>query len=196
MNAISIPYTNDRSTHIRYWWGLLLSGLLLFLAGALMFQYPFGDFLGVSQAFGLVMISFGITHMAFCSANRTVLPSWHWQTVMSISDVVMGMVLLLYSDISIRFMPVVLGAWFFIRGISMASYALNLRQLLYTGWGWVLTAGILTIFLASFVVYNPVFGFFTIIIWTSFAFMLTGLFIMLLSFKVKQGRDELESIIL
>jgi uncharacterized membrane protein HdeD (DUF308 family) len=195
IDTLSIEYNNE-ANRIQYWWGLLVSGLMLFLAGCVLFQYPLGNYLGINAAFGIVMILFGISHMSFNSANRTVLPHWQWQVVMSITDIILGMVLLMYADISVRYMPLLLGGWFFIRGLSLLIYALSLRQLVFNGWGWILTTGILTLFLALFVVYNPVFGLFTVLTWTSFAFMLTGIFIILLSLKIKMGRDELESIIL
>ena len=195
MNSLSIEY-KSHINRLRYWWGLLLSGLTLFLAGAILFQYPLGEYLTINSAFGIVMIVFGISHMSFNSANRDVLPNWHWQVVMSISDVVLGMLLLMYTGITVHYMPLLLGLWFLVRGVSLVSYAFSLRKLVFTGWGWILAAGVLILFLALFVIYNPVFGFFSMIIWTSSAFMLTGIFIMLLSLKIKQGRDELESIIL
>jgi uncharacterized membrane protein HdeD (DUF308 family) len=181
---------------IKYWWALLLSGVLLFGAGCLILRYPVSSYVSISIAFGLLMIVFGIAHISFARANRKALAGWEWQLFIGIVDVLLGMILTFYPGITVTVLPFLLGFWFFIRGISLVSYAITLRQFTIGGWGWLLTGGILTLLFASFIIYDPLFGFFTIVVWTAFAFMATGIFNILFALRIKRKKDDIQSIIL
>lgn len=179
------------SAAIRCWWLFLFSGILLFIAGCGVLRYPVGTYLSIALLLGMVVVGVGVAHIYFAVANSNkILPRRPWHLMLGIFDLIIGIVLLTYPDITMAVLPPLVGIWFLIRGASLLVYAFTIRRLHHKSWGWFLAGGILIAIFAGFIIYYPVIEFFTIVIWTAGALMITGISNMLLAFRLRSKNDD------
>lgn len=179
-------------SNIKYWWVFLITGILLFLTGCVIIRYPVSSYISIAMLVSLLLVVVGIGHIWFASTNNKNLPYWGWHLFIGILDIVLGIILFLYPNITMAVLPLLVGFLFFIRSVSLISYAFALRRS-DRGWGWLLTGGILTLLLGLLVIYYPFFGCFTVIVWTAAAFFVAAVFNIVLAFRLKSKKDEIGS---
>ena len=189
------PGYDPPGTALRCWWLFLFSGILLFIAGCAVLRYPVGTYLTIALLLGVVVVAVGVAHIYFAVANSKILPRRPWHLIIGIVDLIIGIVLLTYPDITMAVLPPLVGIWFLIRGASMLVYAYTIRKLHGRSWGWFLAGGILIAIFAVFILYYPVFEFFTIVVWTAAALMITGISNIYLAMRLKRHRDNTEIIL-
>jgi len=170
---------------IKHWWLFLLRGIGFILVGVYMLKAPLTGYAALSFIFGLVMIIAGLLELFYSYANRYV-AGQVYRFYIGFIDLALGIILVTHLVISMALLPIILGVWFLFRGISLFSFASTVRKpiMVYLGGG-------LTILFALLIIVNPAFGAMTIVIWTAFAFVVTGIFNVLLAFRLKTANDLL-----
>ncbi|WP_345234291.1 HdeD family acid-resistance protein [Olivibacter ginsenosidimutans] len=176
---------------VKNWWLFTLIGILLLIAGFYTLSNPLSSYLGLSLFFGGLILVNGIMEFSFALSNRHQTHQWGWTLAAGILDTILGLILLVYPGLSMSILPFIVGFYILLLGASLTSYAFQLKNLATRNWGWVLIGGILTILLALSMIFNPVIGVATIIGWTSFAFIVGGLFNIIFSFQLKRIKDHM-----
>lgn len=179
---------SDIINSIKHWWFFLLRGLVFILVGVYMISTPLTTYVAFSLMFGLVIIIFGISE-AIHAYNHRYIAGQVLRFYIGIIDVLLGIVLVANVTVSMTVLPIILGAWFLLRGISLFSFSGLMRRPL-----WLVISGAITILFALLVIFNPAFGAMTIVLWTAFAFIVTGIFNAVLAFRLKADNDKLNHI--
>ena len=170
--------TVDRS--IRHWWVFLIRGILFVLTGIYMISSPATSFIALGFFFGLVILLAGVSELLHAYQGRRE-SSRGWHLMIGLIDIILGVVLMSHISASVTVLRIIVGIWFLFRGISLLGFSGIL------GKSWVLSlGGVLTLLFGLLVLFNPAFGSMTIILWIAFAFILTGLFNILLAFRLKR----------
>jgi uncharacterized membrane protein HdeD (DUF308 family) len=191
MNAIAGTLT----TIIKNWWWLLIKGLLLIGAGVVIFAKPQDGYAGLSVLISVVIIAIGFSQIFFSVANKAVLNVWGWTLVSGILDVVIGAYLFSYPVITMVTLPFILGFWLIFKSFHLMGASFDLKILHVDGWGWLLFGGIVVAVLGFVVLYYPAAGAISIVAFTGSAFIVAGIFNLMLAYKlknIKAGVQELE----
>jgi uncharacterized membrane protein HdeD (DUF308 family) len=83
-------------------------------------------------------------------------------------------------------MPLIMGLWMLFRGCMAIGSSLELRAYGVMDWIWLLVTGVLIVVLSLLIIGNPVFAAINIVVWTAFAFIVSGVFRILLSLQLKK----------
>ena len=154
---------------LNHWWVFVLRGALFIAAGIYMIASPGSGYAALGFFFGLVILLAGVAELTHVSRYRGQARTWH--LVLGIIDILLGIILMGHVAIGVTIIRLIVGIWFLFRGISLFSFSR------VTGSSWILTlGGILTIIFALLIIFNPIFGAMTIIIYTGIAFILNGIF--------------------
>jgi uncharacterized membrane protein HdeD (DUF308 family) len=168
----------DRS--LRHWWVFVLRGVLFILLGIYMVASPATSFVTLGFVFGLIILLAGLAELFHVVRDRSA-GNRGWHLFLGIVDIILGLVLMAHVAAGVAILRIIVGIWFILRGFSLFSFSRS------TGNSWILTlGGILTILFGLLVLFNPVFGAMTIIIWIAVAFIITGFFNVLLGFRLKK----------
>ena len=169
--------TVDRS--LRHWWFFLARGILFVLAGIYMIASPATSFVALGFLFGLIIFIAGVAELIRVTRENTqVGRSWH--LMLGIIDLILGLVLMAHITTSMAILRIILGLWFLFRGFSLFSFARHGDR------SWMLIAGAILIFVFGLLIlFNPTFGDMTIILWSGIAFILTGIFNVILGMTMK-----------
>jgi len=165
---------------LRHWWVFLLRGLLFVVTGIYMISSPASSYAALGFFFGLVIFLTGVGELLHAVRHKqTDNRSWH--LMLGIIDILLGIILMGHVSASITILRIMVGVWFLFRGVSLFSFSR------ITGRSWLLIlGGILTFIFGLLVLFNPVFGAMTIILWTAIAFIITGLFNIVLAFMLRK----------
>jgi uncharacterized membrane protein HdeD (DUF308 family) len=168
----------DRS--LSHWWVFILRGILFILVGIYMICSPATSYAALGFIFGLIVFIAGISELLHVYRDRNS-RNRRGHLFLGIVDIILGLVLMGHITASVTIFRIIVGIWFLFRGISLLSSSGII------GRSWLLTlGGIITIIFAALILFNPAFGAMTIILWTAIAFIITGLFNVVLGISTKR----------
>ncbi len=174
------------SDAIKNWWVFLIAGILLIFMSYWVITTPEDSYVGLAILFSILVLANGISYTIFSISNRDQLEGWGWYLASGIFDIVIGIILVLYPEISIILLHVFIGFWLMFRGISVIGTSLDLKKYGVLDWGWLMLFGIVITTMAFFMILNPIIGFINIIILTSLSLLVYGVANIMLAFKLKK----------
>lgn len=173
-------------SNTKHWWVFLLRGLIFILLGIYMIVEPSESYLALSLIFGVIILVTGIAELAHVVSNRHS-RSWKWRLLLGIIDLALGLILVYNLKLSMVVLPLLVGIWLFLTGISLLTFATLIRHPF-----WLILGGVLTTILSFLVMFFPNFGAMTIVIWTAIAFLFAGISNALLAFRLKDVNTYLK----
>ncbi|MDR1699184.1 MAG: DUF308 domain-containing protein [Prevotellaceae bacterium] len=182
-------------TAIKYWWLSLILGFLFVGMGVVMMFTPGITFEVLAFVFSICMFVGGIFEITFSISNKKVLSGWGWYLASGIIDLLFGILLLSIPALSMALIPFLLAFWFMFRGFSAIGFSIDLNRVGSHNWGWYLVMGILAIICSIAIIFHPAIGALTTVYIAAFAFVFIGLFRIMLSFELKNLKDDNKKLI-
>lgn len=180
---------------IRYWWLMLLTGILLIAVGIWVINAPFGSYLSLSWIFAIGMISTGVFEIFFSHINYGSAKRWGLNLAVGIVDLLVGGYLLDNPLITMLLLPLIVGLWVLFRGMTAIGDALHIRSHGVKGWKRLLFTAITIIVLALLILACPIIGIENLIFLTGLAFIAAGIFRIILSLKLQKLKHEYKEFI-
>ena len=146
---------NEIQHSVKNWWTSLLLGIVYIIVALWLMFSPVSTYVALSIIFSVSMLISGILEIIFALSNRKGVPSWGWYIVGGLIDLVLGIYLIAYPMISMEVIP-----------FNMAF-------------------GILAILCSLLILWQPAIGALYAVYMISFAFLIIGLFRVMLSFELK-----------
>jgi uncharacterized membrane protein HdeD (DUF308 family) len=182
------------SSSVKYWWWFIIKGLLLAATGLVIFFRPAEGYTGLSILFSVVILGAGFSQIFFAVANSNIMKGWGWTLASGVLDVVIGGYLLVYPVVTMATLPYILGFWLMLRSFYMMGASFDLKNLGVPDWGWLLFGGIVTMICAFLVLYYPAAGAISIVAWSGAAFLVAGIFNIVLAFKLKSLNKTVQGV--
>ena len=136
------------STTIRHHWKLFLAeGVILIILGFLAVAVPLFAGLAITIILGSLFLVSGIVGLITTFAMRHA-PGFWWSLLSAVLAIVVGALLLARPGLGLVSLTYVLIAFFIVEGVASIMYAFEHRRQLSGRWGWMLTSGIIDLFLA------------------------------------------------
>lgn len=179
---------------IRFWWLLLIIGIVLFVLGILVFIFPAQSYLGMSVLFGWVMLVTGILEVVVASANRHFVTGRGWMLAGGIIEIILGLILIFNIALSAATLPIFLGFWLLFRGFSAIGLGGDMNALRIAGSGWTIFSGILLLLCALWVLFQPlVVGTAAVVIWVGISLLFAGVAAFSLAFQLHRAHHCLDA---
>jgi hypothetical protein len=186
-----LPLKTD-GNEITYWWLMLLGGLVLLIMGVFVVAEPAASYISLCTLFAFGIITTGAFEIVFAVDNHKFYPGWAWPIIGGILDIVLGTYLATTPDISMAFLPLIAGIWMLVKGIIAMKNALDMRSHGFADWSWIFLTGVVITILSLIMISDPAFGSFSIIIWSAFASIFTGLFRASIAIRIRRLKNSLE----
>ncbi|WP_296403465.1 HdeD family acid-resistance protein [Psychrobacter sp.] len=177
---------------INHWYILAIVGTIFIALGIYTLVSPVASYLALSILFSLSFLFAGVSEIGFALVNKNEMDNWGWMLAFGILTTVVGGLLLDNPEVSMLTLSFYIGFLILFRAISAISFALDLKDYGISDWGALLTLGVLGVVFAILMIWKPSFAGFTIIVWTSLAFITTGIFSLYLAFKMKKLNELLQ----
>ncbi|MEM1337189.1 MAG: DUF308 domain-containing protein [Bacteroidota bacterium] len=174
----------------KYWYLLTLVGIIFILVGVYTLTRPLAFFSNLIVVFSWSFLITGIFETLFSLVNCKNISKWGWALLSGILNVALGLWLMIHPEISLRVLPVFVGFLLLFRSFSAIRHSMDLRHQSIKDRRGLTFTGILA-FLFSFVLlWNPMILGIPIVIWTSLAFISTGVFQIYYSFRLKSLKSQ------
>jgi Uncharacterized conserved protein len=188
------PVISEMKKGVRYWWVLLLVGLLFVAVGIYTLFNPLNSFLALSVLFGCIIFIAGVLRVIFAVSNRRTLYRWGWTLAIGLLDTVLGLILLFYPKLSMLVSAFIVGFYLLLSGAALLTYSMDVRRSEAKGWGWLTFAGIVVAILGLSVIFNPLIGAIALVGWTGIAFLMAGAFYIVFSYQIKTLKKRLDDV--
>lgn len=181
--------SNIKNT-IKYWWVMLLIGILFLVGAFYIFSTPEESYISLSIFFAFVILFDGIGSIFFSISNKDVIQGWGWQLAAGVISSIIGVALLANPAMSMVMLPIFVGFWIIIKGAFIMGASFDLKDLGTDGWGWVTFLGVMTIILGLIMILNLGFGAAMILSFTAISFIVMGLGLIFISLKLKNVKKK------
>lgn len=182
---------------LNYWYLPLIFGILLVALAIYVFRTPQESYVALAFIFSLSFFVGGILEIIFAITSRKFIANWGWTLVLGLINVVLGVILLKHPEISITTLPFFIGFWVLFRSFTSIGYAMDLSNFGLPGSVTFLILGCLGVLIAMGLIFNPIFGGISLVVFTGIAILVTGIFNIMLSLKLREwnkGIDKLTSL--
>lgn len=171
---------------VQYWWLLLLVGIILFIAGIVVFIYPAQSYLSMVLMFGFVILFSGLFQILLSASNNHYMTSRGWIWVGGIIEVILGFILVLNPSLSASTLPIFLAFWLMFRSFSSIGMGSDMNSLNIPGAGWTIFSGILLLLLSLWILFQPlVFGTVAVVVWVGISLLFAGLSTFIFALQLK-----------
>src|SRR4051812_10052340 len=134
-----------------HWKAFLFEGILLAVLGLAAMIVPPLASLAVTIFLGWMFLISGVAGLVLTFWARRM-PGFWWSLVSAVLAVGARIVLLAPPGQGTLTLTIVVGAYFLAEGVATIMYALEHKKELSERWGWLLTAGIMDILIAAFII--------------------------------------------
>ena len=167
----------------RYWWVVLVIGLLFILGGFAYLFWPGIGFAVASQLFGWMMVVAGIVSLCV-SAGRNRPQGWGWWLICGVINMFVGFMLVRSVVLSEAIFPYFIGLVFAMWGVGKIFNSVATRDRKY--WWAYLINGILMLVLSFLVIESGYLSdLFMVSLLTSCAFIYWGLTLSVVSYEMR-----------
>ena len=171
---------------IRYWYLPLIAGIIFIIAGIWTFASPVASYLALTVIFSFSFLISGIAESFFAVSNRNEIENWGWLLFIGIATSIIGLVMILKPELSIATLPLYIGFTVMFRAIGAISVSLDLRSYGIKNWGFLAALGTLALLFSFVLVWNPVIAGISILTWTATALLISGIFSIYFSLKLRK----------
>lgn len=174
---------------------MLIAGLLCVALGVVVFVFPLASYVTLAILFGALMLLVGVMQLIIASSSSNYLAQRGYMIVGGILDVILGVFLCVYPDITMVMLPIIMGVWMMYHSFMLISFGGDLDTFKLGGSGLVIVGGVLLLLLSILVIINPFsVGITTVIILAGVGLLVLGSLLCTLSFKMKNIDKEIEEL--
>jgi uncharacterized membrane protein HdeD (DUF308 family) len=172
-------------TTLKNWRILTIKGLLTLIFGIVAITIPVSTMLIISLLFGLLLVISGVLLVMYSIRNRRKNGDRSWNLTEGFIDLIMGLIIISYPEISAGIFISMISIWISFMGILQISNGYRLRGL-YNHYWILIFNGILAIAFAAFVFTQPLYELVTLIILIGLQAFVFGGFLIISSFYIRK----------
>jgi uncharacterized membrane protein HdeD (DUF308 family) len=169
-----------------YWWVPMLFGVIFIITGIWILRSPVESYEKITKIIGVIILVSGTTQILFTVGNRKGIPGWGFQATGGIIDLVIGIILILNPSILLRIITLFVGIWLIVNSVTLIMRAAEARKEKQGYWKWEIILGVMLLLLALLFLWHPMIIGFTIAIWSAWAFIILGVFRIVLTIKLRR----------
>ena len=177
-------------TTVKNWWVFLLTGILFIASSIYILTTPTESFVTLAWIFSILVLVSGISYSYFSISNREQLEGWGWYLAGGIFEIIIGLVLIYYPDLSLITLPIFVAFWLMFRGSQIMGVSLDLKKYGILDWGWFMILGIALVISSLSMFLLPLLGWLNVVYLTFIALMLLGIANIILSLKLKKIKSK------
>ena len=179
---------------VRRWWLGLILGVLLVVAGLVVFCNPVESYMALSVMFGVLMLLSGLSELVVSLGSRNYFMMRGYSIVGGILDLLLGIFLCVYPQVTLVVLPVVIGIWLLYHSFMIIGFGGDLSAFRLPGSGWTIFGGVMMLVLGLLMVIMPLtVGVAALAFVTGCAMIVAGAVAIALSLKLRQLHDNVHT---
>jgi uncharacterized membrane protein HdeD (DUF308 family) len=151
---------------------------------------PKESYVALSWLFSILITANGFANVIFSISNRNYLKGWGWYLAGGILELIFGILLIAYPNMTMVVFPIFTGFWLLFKGVQTIGASLELKEYGILNWGWLMLLGVIVTAFATFMVLFPVFGYHNIVYLASLSIFFLGASNISLSLHLKRIKSK------
>ena len=170
----------------KYWWVILVRGIILVLLGIAMFAWPKATLTVFVVFFAAYLFVDGVMSIVQGFSERRDGQPSGWSFAQGILAIAFGIAVLAWPDTIGKVLMIVVGIWAILAGIAGIAAGFRMKQVPGAGWGWFLAWGILALVFGIALIANPAAGILSILWLVALWAVMAGIVFIAASFFVRK----------
>jgi uncharacterized membrane protein HdeD (DUF308 family) len=170
----------------QYWWVPLLIGIAFILIGFWILRSPEESFEKITKFIGVIILASGLIQLFFTIKDRRGSPGWGFLLVGDLFNVAVGIALLANPSLLLKLITLLVGIWLIANSISVFVKAAEARKAQRKFWSWEFALAVFLMVLAVIILWHPMLLGLSIAVWTGLAFIIMGIFRIMLNFRLRR----------
>ena len=178
----------------KYWWVILVRGIILVLLGIAMFAWPKATLLVFVVLFAAYLFVDGIMAIFQGFSQRRDGEPSGWSFAQGVLAILFGIAVLVWPDTIGKVIIYIIAIWAILAGIGGIAGGFRMKAVPGSGWGWFLTWGILALVFGIALIANPAAGILSILWLVAIWAIISGIVFIVASFFFRKvGNDIVNS---
>jgi uncharacterized membrane protein HdeD (DUF308 family) len=178
---------------IKHWYLPLILGILFIIVGVWAIVTPASTYLSLAILFSVTFFVAGILEIIYSISYRKQLDGWGWSLASGILNFIIGLLLIIYPQISVITLPLFIGFVVLYHSMMAIAWSIELKKYGVSNWGWLLFTGILGVIFSFFLIWNPFFAGLTVAVFTGVALITIGVFHIHFSIELKKLKNTFKN---
>lgn len=174
----------------QYWWIPLVFGIVFILIGYWILKSPEESFEKITRFIGAMILVSGAIQIFFTIKFNRGTPGWGFQLASDLFDMALGVILIVNPALLLKLITLFVGIWLIANSISVFMRAAGSRKDERGYWAWEFTLGLFLMLLAVAFLWHPMLLGISIAIWTALAFIILGIFRIVLTLRLRRLRTH------
>ncbi len=141
---------------------MIIRGIILIVLGILVMFYSEDSIKALGLLPGLIITVFGVAQLAFAFFARKNLNYWQWYLAGGLATIVIGIVLMLNPEFTIKLLIVGVGAWFVFQAVQDFVTGNFWKKQGHPNWWYLLISAVVNATIGVLLVFNPLKGAMTV----------------------------------
>jgi uncharacterized membrane protein HdeD (DUF308 family) len=181
------------SRMVKHWWLMLIAGLLCIVAGIIVFVFPIQSYVAISIMFGVLILLVGAAQLIVASSSGNYLATKSYWIVGGVMDVVLGILLCIYPNVTLILLPIMMGIWMMYHSFMILAFGSDMENFKMSGSAATIFGGVLLLILSIMILINPFgAGVATVLVVAGVGLLVIGSIFCMMALKLKTIHDELE----
>ena len=171
---------------IKHWWLIGLAGLLCIIAGVSVLIFPIQSYVALSIILGVIVLLVGVAQLIVATTSTNYLAMKSYWVVGGVLDILLGVFLCIYPNVTLVLLPVMLGIWMMYHSFIIIAFGGDMENFRLTGSGMTIFGGVMLLLLSIMVLINPFgAGVATVIVITGVGLICFGAILCMTSMKFR-----------
>lgn len=185
---------NSIKDTIKHWYLPLILGIIFIVIGIWAIVTPAATYLSLALLFSIAFFVTGILEIIFSISHRKQLDGWGWSLASGILSFIIGVLLIIYPQVSILTLPLFVGFVVLFHSTMAIAWSIELKKYKVSDWGWLLFTGILGVIFSFLLLLNPLFAGLTVALLTGIALITIGIFHIHFSIELKKLKKTFKNL--
>lgn len=179
---------------IRHWYISVIVGFLFLILAGIILINPDVSIFTLGIIFSLTFMLNGIFEVVFSIENRFLFYNWGWKLALGILTFFIGLLLFLRPEITVEVISLYVGFLVMFRSFSAISFSFDFKRFGNSGWVTILILGVLGVFAAFFLLWNPIWAALYVLFLISLNLFIAGIFSIYYGLKLRKVKKVAERI--
>ncbi len=168
-------------------WFLLIGGLLFVVLGIVFIVNPIDALLSVAFYIGLIALVTGIISLSFALFNSSA-DGRTWRLCEGIIDVLFGLIMMTHPAFLVALIPIIIGIWVFVRGLTCLIDAFSWRRSHSQNWGSYAIIGVLLMIFGFLMIIHSYIALIPIAYLIAMIFLFVGLASLTVAYSIHRAK--------
>ena len=171
---------------------IIVKGIITIILGVVIMFYSEDSIKALGLLPGLLIAIIGGAQIGFALMARKNLNHWQWYLAGGIGTTIIGIILMLNPEFTLKILVMGIGAWFIFQGVQDFIASTTWKKIGHPNWWYLAVSAVINLVIGLLFVFNPLKGALAVTAFIGLGMILSGIVDLVVSnyLRSKYGKTE------